>query len=70
MKTDQELKEGLMEDIRREIIVSKVKITDLTSQYVKPKNMGKGQALEGLGIYKKRLIELESNLKMYEKYGV
>ena len=70
MKTDQELKEGLMEEIRREMIVSKVKIRVFTRNIVKPKTMGKPEALEGLGAYNKRLKTLEGNLKEYEEYDV
>ena len=70
MKTDQELKESLVEEIRREILVSKIQIRKLTREVVKPKTMGKGQAQESLGIYQKRLITLEGNLKEYEDYEV
>ena len=70
MKTDQELKEGLMEEIRREMIVSKVRINTFTAECAKPKTMGKSEALEGLGGAKRRLKILEINLKSYENYDV
>ena len=70
MKTDQELKEGLMEEIRREIIVSNVKIRLFTREIARPKTMGKPEALEGLGAYKTRLKTLEGNLKSYEDYDI
>lgn len=70
MKTDQELKDELMNDIRKDMLVSKVKIRMFTREVAKHKTMGKSEALEGLGAYNKRLNTLESNLKEYENYAV
>jgi len=70
MKTYKELKDELMDEIRRDILVTKVNIRNFTREVAKHRYMGKDEALTALGVSNKRLMVLERNLKMYEEYEV
>lgn len=70
VKTPEQLKADLINDVRKQIVDTKLSIVYYQTEASSPKKMGKHAAEESVGLYQQHLKFLETKLKQYEEADV